>query len=93
MGLGFTFALTVLGLIRELFGSGTLFAQASALLGPGFAFLETRIPAWDGALLMILPPGAFAVLGFLLAARRAWELKQERRARATAPSPGDGALA
>lgn len=87
MGLGFTFALTVIGLVRELLGSGTLFAQASALLGPAFAFLETKIPAWDGALLMILPPGGFAVLGFLLAARRARELGRERRARAAAALP------
>jgi electron transport complex protein RnfE len=86
MGLGFTFALTVIGLIREFLGSGTLFSQASSLLGPGFAFLEMKIPAYDGALLMILPPGGFAVLGFLLAAKRAAELKRERRARLAAGS-------
>jgi len=38
MGLGFTGALTFIGLIREFLGSGTLFAQASNLLGPSFAF-------------------------------------------------------
>lgn len=81
MGLGFTFALTVIGLIREFFGSGTLFNQASSLLGPSFAFLEMKIPSYDGALLMILPPGGFAVLGFLLAAKRAGELKRERQAK------------
>ena len=81
MGLGFTFALTVIGLIREFLGSGTLFNQASSLLGASFAFLEIKIPAYDGALLMILPPGGFAVLGFLLAAKRASELKHERRAK------------
>lgn len=78
MGLGLTVALTAIGLIRELLGSGTLFSQASALLGPAFAFLELRLPAWNGALLMILPPGGFAVLGFLLAAKRAWERRQAR---------------
>lgn len=95
MGLGFTVALTVIGLIRELLGSGTLFSQASALLGASFAFLEMKVPAYDGALLMILPPGGFAVLGFLLAAKRAWELKRERQARqlsGLAPLP-DGAAA
>ena len=81
MGLGFTFALTLIGLIREILGSGTVFNQASALLGTGFAFLEMKIPAYDGALLMILPPGGFAVLGFLLAGKRAWELKQQGAAR------------
>ncbi len=56
MGLGFTGALTVIGLIRELLGAGTLFAQASNLLGPSFSFLELQIPDYRGALLMILPP-------------------------------------
>lgn len=82
MGLGFTFALTVIGLIREILGSATVFAQASALLGHHFAFLEMKVTAWDGALLMILPPGGFAVLGFLLAGKRAWELKRQQGARA-----------
>ncbi len=82
MGLGLVFALTVIGLVRELFGAGTLFAQASLLLGPGVAFLETTvIPEFNGALLMVLPPGGFLVLGLLLAAKRAWELRR-RPARA-----------
>jgi electron transport complex protein RnfE len=85
MGLGFTLALTVIGLVRELFGNGTLFAQASLLLGPGFAFLEvTVIPEFTGALLMILPPGGFLVLGLLLAAKRAFENRRNNRARRAA---------
>lgn len=80
MGLGFTGALTAIGLIREFLGAGTLFAQASNLLGPSFAFLETKLPGYGGALLMILPPGGFAVLGFLLAGRRALERRQAARA-------------
>jgi Na+-translocating ferredoxin:NAD+ oxidoreductase subunit E len=80
MGLGFTFALTVIGLIRELLGSGTLFAQASLLLGPQFAFLETTvIPNYGGVLLMILPPGGFLVLGFLLALKRRLDARLARR--------------
>ncbi|MDP1653873.1 MAG: electron transport complex subunit E [Rhodocyclaceae bacterium] len=80
MGLGFTFALTVIGLIRELLGSGTLFAQASLLLGPQFAFLETTvIPNYGGVLLMILPPGGFLVLGFLLALKRRIDVRLARR--------------
>jgi len=71
MGLGFTGALTLIGLIRELIGGGTLFAQASLLLGPSFAFLELKvIPNYGGLLLMILPPGGFLVLGLLLAGKR-----------------------
>jgi electron transport complex protein RnfE len=81
MGLGFTFALTFVGLIREFLGSGTLFNQASQLLGPAFAFLEMKpLPDYGGALLMILPPGGFAVLGFILAGKRVLELRQQARA-------------
>lgn len=75
MGLGFTGALTVIGLIREFLGAGTLFAQASSLLGPSFAFLEMKLPSYNGALLMVLPPAGFAVLGFLLAGKQAMEAR------------------
>lgn len=88
MGLGFTFALTLIGLIRELLGSGTLFAQASLLLGPGCRFLETTVVAdYGGVLLMILPPGGFLVLGLLLAARRAWELRHSATPATVPPAP------
>ena len=74
MGLGFTLALTTIGLIRELIGAGTLFSQASLLLGPNFAFLETTVlPNYGGVLMMILPPAGFLVLGLLLAAKQAYE--------------------
>lgn len=71
MGLGFTLALVVVGLVRELIGAGTLFAQASLLLGPAFSFLEIKvIPNYSGVLMMILPPGGFLVLGLLLVVKR-----------------------
>ncbi len=53
MGLGFSFALTLLGGVRELLGSGAIF---------DFKFMEG-----DGMLLFILPPGAFIALGYLIA--------------------------
>jgi electron transport complex protein RnfE len=55
MGLGFTLALFVLGAVREIFGSGSILGLS--LFGGGY------VPF----LLMILPPGAFITLGFLLA--------------------------
>lgn len=91
MGLGFTGALTVIGLIREFFGSGTLFSNASNLLGPSFAFLEMKLPGYGGALLMILPPGGFAILGFLLAGKRAMEARQARNAGKAAPAHAEPA--
>ncbi len=89
MGLGFTLALTVIGGIREILGSGTLFSQAHLLLGPAFSFLEIQLPsAGSGALLMILPPGGFLVLGGLLAGKRLIDARAERlREAAPAPAP------
>jgi len=55
MGLGFTWALVLLGAIRELLGSGTIFHVR--LLGAWFR-------PW---IIMILPAGAFITLGFLIA--------------------------
>jgi electron transport complex protein RnfE len=55
MGIGFTLSLLVLGAIREVLGNGTLFNVP--VFGPGFYPF----------LVMILPPGAFITLGFLLA--------------------------
>ena len=81
MGLGFTLALVVLGGVREILGSGTLFAQAHLLLGESFAFLETTlIPNYKGYLLMILPPGGFLALGFLLAGKRVLDQRLAERA-------------
>ncbi len=85
MGFGFTAALVVIGAVRELLGSGTLFADAARLLGPGFAFLEVEvIPDFAGVLVMVLPPGGFLALGFLLAGKR---LLDRRAARRRVPAP------
>lgn len=85
MGLGFTAALVAIGGVREILGSGTLFANAHLLLGQGFAFLElTLIPEYRGYLLMILPPGGFLVVGFLLAAKRMLDRRLAARRTATA---------
>ena len=85
MGLGFTFALTLIGGIREVLGAGTLFANAHLLLGPAFSFLETTImPDYKGYLLMILPPGGFLVLGFLLAGKRVLDKHLAARAERSA---------
>ena len=52
MGLGFAFALTVLGGVREILGSGSIF---------GFKFITG-----DGMLVFVLAPGAFIALGYLI---------------------------
>ena len=52
IGLGFTMSLTLLGLVREILGSGSAF---------GFKFIEG-----DGILAFVLAPGAFLALGYLI---------------------------
>lgn len=85
MGVGFTLALTLLGGTREVIGQGTLFADASMLLGESFAFLELQLAeGYRGLLLMILPPGGFIALGFLVAGRQRITLRARQRARLAA---------
>lgn len=54
MGIGFTFALLIIGSIRELLGAGTW-----------FGFTVTK-DLFDPALIMILPPGGFLVFGIVM---------------------------
>lgn len=54
IGLGFTFALTLLGGVRELLGTGKIFSF-------------TVFPENYGALVFVLAPGAFIALGYLIA--------------------------
>ena len=54
MGIGFTIALTLLGACREVLGTGKIFSM-------------TVFPESYGALLFVLAPGAFIVLGYLIA--------------------------
>ncbi len=53
IGLGFTISLTVIGLVREILGSGAIF---------GWKFIQG-----DAILAFVLAPGAFIVLGYLMA--------------------------
>ncbi|MCF0202615.1 MAG: electron transport complex subunit E [Bacteroidaceae bacterium] len=54
IGLGFTLALTLLGIARELLGSGTIFGI-------------TLLPEQFNMLMFVMPPGAFITLGYLTA--------------------------
>jgi electron transport complex protein RnfE len=88
MGLGFTLALVALGAAREMLGSGTLFANAALLLGDWAASLELRLIAdYKGFLLIILPPGGFIVLAFLLAGKRLIDRALAARKEAVAGEP------
>ena len=52
MGLGFTVVIVTIGIIREVLGNGTIFGSSRFIFHPG--------------LIMILPPGAFITIGFLM---------------------------
>lgn len=64
MGLGFAFALTILGTVREVIGSLSIF---------GWKFMEG-----DGLLVFVLAPGAFIALGFLIAIVNWYKRIQEK---------------
>lgn len=63
MGLGFTLSLTLIGIIRELLGSGAIFGHT--------------LISGDGILIFVLAPGAFIVLGFLIALVRYLQRKKK----------------
>jgi electron transport complex protein RnfE len=79
MGIGFTAALVILGGLRELLGYGTLFSQAELMFGKAAHWMTiTVFDHYRGFLLAILPPGAFFGLGFLIALKKAIDLRFER---------------
>lgn len=61
MGLGFTFGLTVLGMVRELLGNYAVFGH--------------KLVQGDGILVFVLAPGAFLALGFIVAFINAFRKK------------------
>lgn len=81
MGIGSTLVLTTLGGMRELVGQGTLFNQAHLLLGEAARGLTLKLGSdFRGALVAILPPGAFIGLGLLIALKNLIDQRARRRA-------------
>ncbi|MDB2590629.1 electron transport complex subunit E [Candidatus Thioglobus sp.] len=77
MGVGFSIILVILGAMRELIGSGTLFDQSSLILGSlGDTLSVTVFDDYQGTLLAILPPGAFIGLGLIVAVKNYFDLKK-----------------
>lgn len=78
MGLGFTFALVLIGAIREILGDGKLFGYM--VFGPNF----------QPVLIMILAPGAFITIGLLMGWFNVIDAKAKKKAEA-AKAAGNGA--
>ncbi len=77
MGAGFSVILVILGAMRELIGSGTLFDQSSLILGSlGDTLSITVFEDYQGTLLAVLPPGAFIGLGLIVAVKNYFDLKK-----------------
>lgn len=88
MGLGFTLVLTVLGATREILGQGTLFDGADQLLGPWAKSLTMHLWQVDTPfLLAMLPPGAFIVMGLLIALKNVIDKKVKERQPQVAAEP------
>lgn len=92
MGAGFAVVLVLLGALRELLGTGTLFADMDLLFGPGAATWEiTVVRDYPNFLLAILPPGAFIFTGLIIAGKNLIDAQIKRRQDALKARPVKGA--
>jgi electron transport complex protein RnfE len=67
MGLGFTVALTLAGLLREVLGNGTAFG------------LQIFPESWEPVAIFVQPPGAFLVIAFFIIIMNAIGIKTRQR--------------
>ena len=91
MGLGFGVVLVLLGALRELLGTGALFANMDLLFGPGAANWKlVVVDNYQNFLLAILPPGAFIFTGLIIALKNIIDsqIKQRQDARKARPVKG-----
>jgi electron transport complex protein RnfE len=72
MGMGFAGAMVLIGVIRELFGNGTVFG------------MQVFGASYDPVLVMILPPGGFVLIGLMIGAFNIYTEYQEKAAAAKA---------
>ncbi len=86
MGTGMLWTLALLGGLRELIGVGTLFSGID-LVFPGLHPLQLLPADYPGFLLAMLPPGAFIVLGCLIAWKNWIEARAAERRKTPPPTP------
>lgn len=92
MGVGFALVLVVIGALREVIGSATLFDNMQLLFGAGAESWKIVLSEdYPGFLVAILPPGAFLVVGFIIAAKNVVDAELKRRADARREKPVPGA--
>jgi electron transport complex protein RnfE len=81
MGVGFVWVIGLLGALREFLGQGTLFSGIEMII-PGASAWQILPQDYPGFLLAILPPGAFFILGLMVAARNWLDHRANQRAKA-----------
>ncbi len=87
MGCGFGLVMLAIGTVRELLGTGALLGNMQLLFGPVAADWQVTVfHNYPGFLLAILPPGAFLVLGLLIALKNRIEQSLAERAKTTQPA-------
>ena len=92
MGLGFGAVLILLGGMRELAGTGALFANMDLLFGPGAAQWKVVVFAnYQDFLLAILPPGAFIFTGLIIALKNLIDARIKKHQDALKERPVKGA--
>ncbi|MGB2130478.1 MAG: electron transport complex subunit E [Marinobacterium sp.] len=91
MGVGFSIVLVLLGGMRELLGTGALFANMHLLFGEMARDWQlTLFTDYKGFLFAILPPGAFVGLGLMIALKNVIDGRLEQRRKAQ-PKPEEPA--
>ncbi len=84
MGLGFLLVLICVGAVRELLGTGHLFADMQLIFGESARSWQLNIfgANYPNMIFALLPPGAFIVAGFLIAIKNVVDEKRKQRAAA-----------
>ena len=88
MGLGMLWTLGLLGALRELLGSGTLLGGIDMVFS-GLQPIQLFPADYPGFLLALLPPGAFILLGCMIAWKNWLDARAARRAKAAPPPPAE----
>ena len=80
MGVGFVWVIALLGAVREFIGQGTLFSGIEMIF-PSLSGIQILPEDYPGFLIAMLPPGAFFVLGLLIAGRNWLDARANQRLR------------
>lgn len=84
MGFGFLLVLMLVGAVRELLGTGHLFADMNLIFGESARSWQINVfgENYPNVIFALLPPGAFIVVGFLIAIKNIVDAQMKKRAEA-----------